>query len=77
MDIAIEVEVIRIAYRIRVYRPLGYPARFSATEWARSNTWTQRAWELAQKHRVGFYNLSDESSDIWVPGSTATLTKLT
>jgi hypothetical protein len=36
----------------------------------------QRAFELAQKHRVGFYNLSDEPSDIWIPGAGGTLTKV-
>lgn len=37
----------------------------------------QKAFELAQKHRVGFYNLSDEPSDIWIPGLAGNLTKVT
>jgi hypothetical protein len=37
----------------------------------------QKALELAQKHRVGFYNPSDEPSDIWIPGPAGNLTKVT
>ena len=37
----------------------------------------QRAFELAQKHRVGFYNPSDVPSDVWIPGLAGSLTKIT
>lgn len=36
----------------------------------------QKALELAQNHRVGFYNPSDEPSDIWIPGPAGNLTKI-
>jgi hypothetical protein len=37
----------------------------------------QRALELAKKHRVGFYSLSDEPSEIWIPESAEDIVKLT
>jgi hypothetical protein len=36
----------------------------------------EKALELAQKHRVGFYNLSDEPGDIWLPGPAGELIKI-
>jgi hypothetical protein len=36
-----------------------------------------RAFDLAQKHRVGFYNPSDTPSDIWIAGLAGHLTKIT
>ena len=37
----------------------------------------QRAFELALKHRVGFYNQSDDPSNIWFPVPLGNMTKLT
>jgi hypothetical protein len=36
----------------------------------------ERALELAQIHRVGFYGLSDAPSDIWIPGPAGSLMKV-
>ncbi len=35
-----------------------------------------RAFELAQKHRVGLYNVSDDPSDVWVPEPSGNFTKV-
>lgn len=35
------------------------------------------AFELARKHRVGFYSLSDVPSDLWIPERTGDLVKVT
>jgi hypothetical protein len=36
----------------------------------------QAAWALAQTHRVGIYNLSDDPNDIWIPGPTGNFTQI-
>ena len=44
--------------------------------WSQAEEARMHAVKLAEKHRVGFFNVSSDEGDVWVPGSRGKLEQL-
>ncbi len=43
--------------------------------WSQANAAFEHTVRLAEKHRVGFFNVSSDDSDVWLPGRGGKLEK--
>jgi hypothetical protein len=48
---------------------LGKPAIYCAFAWSKEQPAYDAVFELAQKHGVGFFNVSSENEEVWLPES--------
>ena len=46
---------------------------YVAFAWSKAEEAYAKCFELAQKHQLGFFNVSSDSSDVWVPGKDGKL----
>jgi hypothetical protein len=44
--------------------------------WSQAESAYEHTVKLAQKHRVGFFNVSDEKADVWVPNARGKLEQI-
>ena len=54
---------------------LGRRYVYACFGWSRAEAAYQRMKELAEKHCVGFFNVSSDESDVWFPGADGKLKK--
>ena len=55
---------------------LGRTYVYACFGWSQAEEAQKHTVKLAEKHRVGFFNVSSDEGDVWVPGSRGKLEEL-
>lgn len=55
---------------------LGRTYVYACFAWSQAEAAHKHTLSLAEKHRVGFFNVSSDEGDVWVPGARGKLEKL-
>jgi hypothetical protein len=49
---------------------------YACFAWSQADAAHKQTVQLAEKHRVGFFNVSSDEGDVWVPGARGKLEEL-